>query len=226
MDRSDGIDGDKSRAGMQGLLKDVVTYHQVNDEPLEYTSWNGKVKYQLLQVPVSNDGDEFQRKACRLNWIEEIFQKSLDEGSEEDAMKAMLDYLVTRHPDLTKERLRELGLTPKRINEYEIAATISASNIGITQWREIVKCFKTYLDMEKTGFCVSEEMWRHLGKDHGEIRTGKCEWFKDEPKKRPQIVQWWTMNAADELLLRLIDFANLTADFDRANIKSIYSTYS
>ena len=56
----------------------------------------------------------------------------------------MLDYINTRRGEITQEKLRELDLTPKQMNEYKIAATMKAGKFGIGTWREIAKCFVSF----------------------------------------------------------------------------------
>jgi predicted TIM-barrel fold metal-dependent hydrolase len=50
---------------------------------------------------------------------------------------------------MTEQILHELGVRPNIMNEFEIAATLHEAQIGISQCREIVKCLKTNLGLEK-----------------------------------------------------------------------------
>jgi len=50
---------------------------------------------------------------------------------------------------MTRDQMRELGLTPKQMSEYEMAATMKAANVGITSWQQIVKCFVTFCEIER-----------------------------------------------------------------------------
>ena len=88
----------------------------------------------------------------------------------DDAIRCILTYLLTQHGDAARTTLYDCGVIPRKLDEYDIAATMKATNMGIGQWRELVKCFKTYQEVD--GICVSEEAWRKLGKDHGEIICG------------------------------------------------------
>jgi predicted component of type VI protein secretion system len=65
--------------------------------------------------------------------------------------------LMQRHEKATQEVLRNLGVTPKVMDEFDIAALLEASGIGISKWREVVKCLKTYMQLDT--ICVSERMY-------------------------------------------------------------------
>ncbi|KAL7539781.1 hypothetical protein ACHAXR_011204 [Thalassiosira sp. AJA248-18] len=125
------------------------------------------------------------------------------------------------------EKLRAMGLIPKQMNAYEIAATMKQANVGIGAWREFVKCVKVFCDIKREAFCVSEGVWRRLGEDHGEIDSGKYKYYKGGDKsKRPEICPWWTMDPVHELELRLQDFANEHNSFHPSQIGDISSIYT
>jgi hypothetical protein len=63
--------------------------------------------------------------------------------------KCIIDYMLCCHNAMTEQKLHELGVVPNIMNEFEIAATLHDARIGISQWRDIVKCLKTYLGLEK-----------------------------------------------------------------------------
>ncbi len=50
--------------------------------------------------------------------------------------------------------------------------------MGIGQWRNLVQCLKTYLELDS--FCVSETEWRKLGQDHAKIHTDVNGYVKKE----------------------------------------------
>ena len=96
--------------------------------------------------------------------------------------------------------------------------------MGIDQWRELVKRFKTY--QEADGISVSEAAWRKLGKDHGGIKYGTWHWEKKK-SQRKELVKWWTIDAADyELSLRLTDFEKSRANFHLDQIETISAIYA
>jgi len=69
---------------------------------------------------------------------------------------------------------------------------------------------------------MSEYAWRKLGADHGKIDSGKYT-YSPGKGKRPEIIQWWTMDAASELELRLTDFANHVPNFHPSMIETVSS---
>ena len=91
------------------------------------------------------------------------------------------------------------------------------TNTGPGVWRKFVQCFTTYTGLEREAFAVTEDAWRRLGKDHGEI-TSDTFTYQKEGGKRPEKVQWWAMDAAAELELRLTDFANESTVFHPSQI--------
>ena len=44
----------------------------------------------------------------------------------------MLEYLIARHGQVAREKLTELGVIPKVIDKYGIAATMKQANIGVS----------------------------------------------------------------------------------------------
>ena len=137
----------------------------------------------------------------------------------------MLDYLVKYHGDETREKLIQLGLSPKQMTAFQIAATMKATKSGPNVWRAFVQCFKTYTGLRRPMFTVSEEAWRRLGTDHGEIEHGTWTYDKKDGK-RAEKVPWWTMDPSSELELRLSDYANTAEDFHPDQIDFIHSIYS
>lgn len=80
----------------------------------------------------------------------------------------------------------------------EIAAIMDDTNIGIGQWRKLVKSFKAYFQLEK--FRAPEKSCRELGEDNGKIKNGEHAYKEDEKsKERAEIIKWWMMDAVDEL---------------------------
>jgi len=108
---------------------------------------------------------------------------------------------------------------------FDIAATMKATNTGIKVWRKFVMCFQTYTGLKREMFTVSEAAWRRLGLGHGEIKNGTWSYDKKDGK-RPEKVQWWTMDAAEEVELRLTDYANTNKDFRPEDIDFVQSIYT
>ena len=148
----------------------MVTYKIDNNEPLEVQSWKG-VRYSLLPIPPDIDPKDSDKKAERTKWIEDMLEKSIASDSIDDVIHCILTYLLTRHSDAARTELHDCGVLPRKLDEYDIAATMEATNMGVCQWRELVKCFKIYQEVD--AISISEEAWRKLGEDHSEIKCGK-----------------------------------------------------
>ena len=225
MDRTDSSDGLRSQQNFQGLLREMKDFSLENKEELQYESWTGRVKHKVVHIPLSNDTGDYLKKARDYKWIQETLDWSLRNGTAADSIACMLQYFKLHYPTEFKEKLIDLGVSPKQMNEYEMAATMSEAKIGIGSWRKIVQCFTTFTRMDRVQFAMSESAWRKLGEDHGTI-TGNKYIYKSEEGKRDEIIQWWSMDPAAELELRLTDFANRDDDFDPTQIEYVHSIYS
>ena len=126
---------------------------------------------------------------------------------------------------MAHDQMRELGLTPKQMSKYEMASTMKAATVGIRSWWQIVKCFVTVCEIERETLTMSEHVWRKLGTDHGKIDSEKYT-YSPGKGKRPEIIQWWTMDAASELELRLTDFANHVPNFHPSMIEIVSYIYT
>ena len=130
----------------------------------------------MQKIITAEDDEQFLRRAKNTRWIESSLQASLPNVSLDEGIGCLLDYLLTKHGDVTREKLRDLGVLPKKMNAYEMAATMKESKIGISQWRSLVKCVKTYSGI--ADFSESERTWRRLGTDHGPIESGKFHYHR------------------------------------------------
>ena len=74
-------------------------------------------------------------------------------------------------------------------------------------------------------FQTSEAAWQRLGLGHGEIKNGTWSYDKKD-EKRPEKVQWWTMDASEVVKLWLTKYANNDKDFRPKDIDSIQSIYT
>ncbi len=140
----------------------------------------------------------------------------------EDSIHHILDYLLRKHGDVAQAQLQYLGITPRILNEYEVATTMDKANLGIGQWRTLVQCLKTYLELDT--FCVSETAWRKIGHDHAKIHTDVYEHVEKEGE-RSEKCKWWTMNAMDKLNSKNGGLMNGIKDFDPLKIDYIHTTY-
>jgi len=149
MDRTDGIEGVSSKQNFQGLLREMKKFALDNNEELEYESYTGKLKYKVVHIPMAMDEDDYAKKAKEYNWIQETLDWSLREGTAADSIACMLQYFKYHYPTEFKEKLIDLGVSPKQMNEYEMAATMAEAKIGIASWRKIVQCFTTFTRMDR-----------------------------------------------------------------------------
>jgi len=221
MTREDGSNG---RRKFEALARDLHNYCKERGEELSFETWNN-YKYVLLQLPVEkplNESDKWFKKY-------QLIEKTLDTVLVGDDMAAkiqcMLEYIVMRHGDAARDALVEMGMLPKVLDVYEMSATMEAANIGITQWRQLVQCFKEYMNIDKIS--VSEDAWRKLGSDVGEIKTGVFSYVKNKKKgTRKENAVWWSMDPRAEFERNLADFANQCPDFDPKRIGAIQAIYA
>ena len=224
MNDTEGIEGMAATCNRQGLMREMFNYCEEYDIPNQFDTANGQ-KYHVVKIPISDDSDELLRKARRNKWIEEMLEASMKDGNLGDAMRCMFKYCLDRHGPVARENLRDLGVMPNQMNEFEIAVTINETKCGIGGWRMMVQCFKTYTGLERKSFAVTEDCWRRLGTDHGDV-TANTYVYRKTAGKRAERIPWWTMCPASELELRLTDFANAQADFHPNMIAYIQSIYS
>lgn len=67
--------------------------------------------------------------------------------------------------------------------EYVSAATTEETDSGTGQWRSFVSCFKTFTELDREAFCVSEASWRRLGLDFGKNKSGTVTYRKTDDKR-------------------------------------------
>ena len=135
----------------------------------------------------------------RTGWIEDMLEKCIDPSNDDDdAVDSMIDYLLRRHEDKTRNALVEAGVIPSILDPFEVAALMDKANLGVSQWREVVKCLKTFQGLKTIS--VPEKLVRMLGEDHGKVTTGVFYWQQGEGLRKIPI-RWWTMDPRDEILL-------------------------
>lgn len=162
------------------------------------SSGSGQHLTRLVPIPVSDCSRDFRMKAKKSHWIEQALLSCLSTECIDNAIHHFIDYLVTKHTKITKNQLSELKLSPKQLSEYKMAALMKAANIGIGQWREIIKCLVTFTKLDREQLTSSEYAWRKLGTDHGQIESGKVQ-YRVSAGKRPESIQWWTMDPINRI---------------------------
>lgn len=222
-------------------MRDMFNFAEANNECIEFESWNEHYTNRVIRVPVV-DEDNFVKRAKNTKWMKNVLTSALKKEEPEasntifkeekvgNSIRCLIDYCHTVHPKETEEALTDLGLAPKPMNEYEMAATMKECGIGIATFRQVKTCCTTFMRMKRGQFSKSEESWRILGNDHGKIDAGTYDYHPPKKgttaKQRVEKVQWWTMDAVDELELRLTDIANSTDDFHPSKLSNICSIYT
>ena len=114
-----------------------------------------------MEVPTAKSEHDFYQKAKEQKWIEKVMTQCVSTGEVKDGTQCFMEYLLRRHVGTTHDALQELGVMPSIMNEYQIAATLAQAKIGIGQWREIVKCLKSYSGIGKDLCCRKgiQEAW-------------------------------------------------------------------
>ena len=180
----------RNKAMMSGILTDILKFHAVNNQPVGITSWSTSgVIAEYIAVPESLSEDDFNRNAKRTGWFEEVLDKC---GSDDhSAIQNIMQYLLQRHEELTRAALTGVGVIPKILTAYEVAAIMVQANLGTTHWRNLAQCLKTFLGLNVIS--VSEKTWMLIGHDHGVVSSGCYDWQKVEGHRTIPIY-WWTMD--------------------------------
>ena len=223
MDRSEGSIGLLAKARMDNILRDIVRFKQSINEEVSFESINSYRTYTLQVIPMAADNRDFHRRAKDDNWVENLLSSIISQGEIHYGFECILDHMLRHYEDETRATLQSLGISPKIMNEYEIAATLTEARINITQWREIVKCLKSYMGLKKV--CVPESKYRMLATEVGEIKTGILACAK-KPDEREEQLKWWTMDPAAEFISQLECMINTVPSFQPDNIKHIVFAFS
>ena len=223
MDRSEGSVGVLAKARMDNILRDIVRFKQSINEEVSFESVNSHRSYALQVIPMAQDNRDFHRRTKDDRWVENLLSNVISDGNIHDGFECILDYMLRHYEVETRETLQSLGISPKIMNAHEIAATLKESKITITQWRELVKCLKSYMGLKKV--CVPEIQYRMLATEVGEIKSGVLAYAKKAGERKEQL-KWWTMDPASEFISQLECMVNTIPSFHPNNIKNIVSAFS
>jgi hypothetical protein len=211
-------------AMMNGILTDILKYQEENEGSGRIDAWSKGASIKLARVRPCKKGEDFYRVAARTNWIEDMLEKCIDSSNDDDdAVDCMIDYLLRRHEDKTRNALENLGVIPSILDPFEVAAIMDKANLGVSQWRAVVQCLKTFQGLKTIS--VPEKLVRMLGEDHGKVTTGVFYWQQGEGQRKIPI-RWWTMDPRDEILLQLADYATVTENFHPNTIDTIFAVFS
>ena len=221
MDRSTSADGTLSRSTMDNLLREIVKFKQDHNEPLTYESTNSRKTTRLMEVPQANESD-FYKKAKYSKWLDEMYLGCTTSNSASSGIKCILDFTLKRYRTEFESVLRENGLLPKIMNEYQVMALMKLCGFGIAKFRLLKQALRTYLGLDTIS--VPETKYRVLCEDHGPIDTGTY----DHPRGvglRKEKMDWWTRDALVELKIKLESCINSIQGFRVEDIDSIFTVY-
>jgi hypothetical protein len=152
-----------------------------------------------------------------------MLEKSIDPtNKDDDAICCLIDYLLRRHKDETRDALSKAGVIPSILNSFEVAALMNRASLGVIQWQQVVQYLNTFQGLKKIS--VPEKLMQMMRQDHGPVSSGIFVW-KKEVGQRKIPIRWWFMDAEFEIKLRLTEYANGINDFDPANIESIFAIF-
>jgi len=168
-----------SEVKMNGILNDIVQYTKAKETSVTISSWSKGAHSELVQVRPCKEGDNFYKLAARTGWIEDMLTACIDPSNDDDnAVRSVIDYLLRRHKVETRDALVDAGVIPSILDSFEVAALMDRANLGVGQWREVVKCLKTFQGLDTIS--VPEKVVRMLGMDHGKVTTGVFHWQREE----------------------------------------------
>jgi hypothetical protein len=103
---------------MDNILRDIILFKQSIGEQVSYQSTNSKHEYDLQIVPRACDKQQFLRRAKRSKWIENTLTNVIADGSVEDGLQCVLDYMLRYKKDETMKVMHDLGIMPKVMDKY------------------------------------------------------------------------------------------------------------
>jgi len=220
-----GDDDEDMKGKMDALLGDIVDFKDANNEELSYKNWSGR-RFLLQKLPKNKSLDEAQHWLNKYKVLENAMDAIFEGNDMAAKVEVIVEYLLTRHADDAKDALRKLGVLPKVLDVYEMSATMEECSIGIGTWRKLVQCFKEFMQVDSIS--VSEDAWRKLGADVGEIKTGTFEYTKSKKKgaSRTEKGSYWAMDPREELERNLSDIVNNYDNFDPSWVDAIQALYA
>ena len=152
-----------------------------------------------------------------------MLEKSIDPTNKDDnAICCLIEYLLRHQDDKIRDALSKAGVIPSILDSCEVVALMNRANLGVTQWRQVVQCLKTFQGLKKIS--VLDKFMQMMGQDHGPVSSEIFMWQREVGQRKIPI-PWWTMDTEFEIKLWLADYANEIDDFDPVNIKSIVAIF-
>jgi hypothetical protein len=114
----------------------------------------------------------------------------LDTLLSEDDVSTLMSSLMDNHKGIILEFLRERRYIHKKMSAAQVTATLLAKcNLKMRQWRNVIHCMKTYLDIDD--FCAGYWQLMSLGEKGPNIYLGEYEYEKKKGEVKEHIVFWW-----------------------------------
>ena len=221
LNRSGGTDEMRARFNMDNIMREIIEFKKSRNEEISYESINSNKKTTLCEVPLAPE-EKFYKRAVNNRWLETVAQSCTTDGSIRSGILSMFNYFFRRHRLDIEQALDDNGLLPKVMSEFEVLATMLHGRIGISQWRNIVQCLKTYLGLERV--CVPEREFRILGDDHGDIKVGEYA-YEHTPGKGKELCKHWCRDPMAELIRKAEMYANSIEQFNPKFVTYMYTVY-
>ena len=174
-------------------------------EPVQYMHSNGIHGVRLIELPITQSNDGAIQEPNISRFIDEQLISAINLDTEKkkthtDVTEVLLDFLTapSRRQRLM-EKLREMRLAPRVMNEYEVGTLLDESGIKFRQWKKIRQCLKLFMDIDDVS--VPDRLVRELGTDHSVISCGVYLYTDpDSPNKVKEKVEYWTKDPVCEFL--------------------------
>ena len=190
---------------LQSIMSECVALCKRFGEPVQYMHSNGMDGVRLLELPVKLSKDSTNVRPNINRFIDKQLLPAININSESeefnnDITEVLLDYLTEKsRRQRLMEKLREMKLTPRTMNEYEVATLLDESGIKVRQWRIIRKCLKLFMDISEVS--VPDRRVQQLGTDHGVITCGTYLYSDPtNPNRVKEEVQYWMKDPVYEFL--------------------------
>ena len=189
---------------LQSIISESVALCKMKDEPLQYMHSNGRQGTRLIELPITLSKDRTEVQPNINRFIDEQLLPAINintakEKADNDITGVLLDYLTDKRRQRLMEKLREMKLTPRVMNEYEVGTLLEQSGIKVRQWRIIRQCLKLFMDISEVS--VPEWRVRELGTDNGVIICGSYLYSDPtNPNRVKEEVQYWTKDPLFEVL--------------------------
>ena len=111
---------------------------------MQYESINSGTISTLLNVPVSKTHDEFA------SGLDSLMGHMFEAGAGLDrVIHSIMDYLRKNYNKELMDDLSHSKVTPKVLDEYEVAALMIHSDIEVTHFRRVVQALKFFTGIDK-----------------------------------------------------------------------------